>query len=428
MIILRNLCVPLACLSVWALAENKLAELPYVGTAPTAAEPSGIVVSKKVDAKSCSFDDVAAVASNASPGTQVNIPAGTCDWGLQSLKVGAGVYIKGAGKNQTVIVRNPLVDTANAEKRGPGNFLIAFNCAPGKPNTLSNLTLQGGGKGGEMNNGSDARDNGLLLNGWKYVNGAKLSSPCDDFRIFNAKFSGFGFSAISVTGNPAAMRGVIFNNDFVHNYTYHAQNKGVVLGYGVSVMGDGSWPGLALGTADNIFIENNYMLGNRHHVASNNSSRYVFRYNTAISTASTRNHFALDAHGRSDMKNPSTGSRQYEIYNNIIGTDAPDGARTAIGLRGGDGVVFNNDISAQFRYGLELMLENPDDAAGKNSCKEVPDRISHLYVWDNKLPTRDAATNGVFSVCPDVVKLDRDYFLQPKKGYAPFTYPHPLRK
>lgn len=413
-----------------AHAENVATGLPYVGTAPTAPEPAGIKVTAKVDAKSCSFTDVSAVAENAVPGTQVNIPAGTCDWGLNSLKVGAGVYLKGAGKNQTIIVRNPSADPANAEKRGPGNYLITFNCAPGKPNTLSNLTLQGGGKGSEINNGNDARDNGLLLNGWQYVNGARLGSPCDDFRIFNSKFSGFGFSGINITGNPSNTRGVIFNNDFMYNYSYVPASKSITLGYGVSVFGDASWPELALGTADNIFIEDNYMVGNRHHIASNNSSRYVFRYNTAISTASTRNHFALDAHGRGDSKGSATGSRQYEIYRNVLNTDLPDSgtARTAVGIRGGDGVIFDNDISALFRFGIELMIEGATDGEGKLTCKDAPDRISNLYIWNNKLPIREAEKNGVISTCPDIVKLGRDYFLQPKKGYTPFTYPHPLRK
>jgi hypothetical protein len=409
-------------------AENA-AGLPYVGTAPTAPEPTGIKVTTKVDAKSCSFADVSAVAADAVPGTQVNIPAGTCDWGLNSLKVGPGVYIKGAGKNQTTIVRNPSADPASAEKRGPGNYLITFNCAPGKPNTLSNLTLQGSGKGGEKQNGSDERDNGLHLSGWKYVNGARMPSSCEDFRIFNTKFSGFGFAAINVNGSPATTRGVIFNNDFINNYFYNTRAQAVVLGYGVSVYGDGSWPDLALGTAENIFIENNYMVGNRHHVASNNSSRYVFRYNTVIATPSTRNDFSVDAHGRGVNNGSKTGSRQYEIYGNVIETDLPktEMARTAIGIRGGDGVIFNNAIGAQFRLGIELMIEGSYDDKGKLDCKSAPDSIADLYVWDNQLLMPNAAKNGITSVCSEIIKQGRDYFIQPKKGYAPFTYPHPLR-
>lgn len=419
----------LAAGSVLGHAEIKPAGLPYVGSAPTAPEPTGIKVTNKVDARSCSFDDVSAVASRAEPGTQVNIPAGTCDWGLNSLKVGPGVYIRGAGKNLTVIARNTPDESANPEKIGPGNFLITFNCAPGKPNALSNLALQGNGKGGEKSNGSDQRDNGLMLNGWKYSGGARLSSACEDFRVFNAKFSGFGASAITVNGSPVANRGVVFNNDFINNYFFHPRHKAVILGYGVVVYGDGSWPGLALGSADNIFIENNYMAGNRHHVASNNSSRYVFRYNTAVTTASTKNDFALDAHGRAEQNGSPTGSRQYEIYGNVINTDLPrsDVARTAIGIRGGDGVIFNNTIAAQFRYGLELMVEGGYDAQGKLSCKMPPDRITDLFIWDNTLPMPNSTVNGVISVCPEVVKIDRDYFLRPKKGYTPFSYPHPLR-
>ena len=242
-------------------------------------------------------------------------------------------------------------------------------------------------------------------------------------------FSGFGFSAITINGNPTTTRGVIFNNDFTNNYFYNSRSQTIVLGYGVVVYGDGSWPELRLGTADNIFIENNYMYGNRHHVASNNSSRYVYRYNTAITTTNTRNHYALDAHGRGANNGSKSGSRQYEIYGNVIDTDLPkaESARTAIGIRGGDGVIFANFIGAQFRFGLELMVENAREAQGKEACNSVPDRITDLYIWDNRISVANSAKNGVLSVCPNTVQLGRDYFLQSKKYYFPFTYPHPLR-
>ncbi len=430
MIKLNYFCVLLLCCNLHAQAESKPAALPYTDTAPTAPEPSGIKVTTKVDAKSCSFEDVEMVAAKAGPGTQVNIPAGTCDWGLSSLKVGPGVYIKGAGKNQTVLVRNPNADPAIAAKRPGGNFMITFNCAPGKPNTFSNLTLQASGKGGEKQNGSDERDNGLHLQGWKYVNGVRESSPCQDFRVFNSKFTGFGFSAITVNGVPTATRGVIFNNDFIHNFTFDSLTRGVILGYGVVVYGDGSWPELTLGTADNIFIENNYMYGNRHHVASNNASRYVFRYNTGTSIVSAKNFYPIDAHGRGENNGSKAGSRQYEIYGNVLNAELPpsEHIRSAVGLRGGDGVLFNNTFSSQFRAGIELYVEGSVNSFGGVTCKPAPDSIANLYIWDNPFLMADAAKNGVVSTCPEIVKLGRDYFLQAKKNYAPFAYPHPLRQ
>jgi hypothetical protein len=430
MIILNYFCLLIFALSFAVHAENKPVDLPYVSTAPTAPEPTGIKVTNKVDAKSCHFDDVSAVASKAEPGTQVNIPAGNCDWGLHSLKVGPGVYIRGAGKTQTIISRNTPPEPTNPDKTGAGNALMTIDCAPGKPNALSNLTLQGNGRGGEPQNGSDQRDNGLKLNGFRLVNGTRSSSPCENFRVFNTKFSGFGFSAINITGDPTKTSGVIFNNDFLHNYFYQAINKGVILGYGVVVYGDSSWPNLALGTADNVFIENNFMLGNRHHVASNHSSRYVFRYNTAITTSATKSHYALDVHGRLATERTYTGSRQYEIYGNIIEANLPqgEGARTAAGIRGGDGVIFNNTIGPQFRFGIELMVEGSYDGQGKLNCKSAPDTISDLYIWDNKLNMAHVEKNGVTSVCSDIVKPGRDFFMQQKKGYTPYTYPHPLRQ
>ncbi len=397
---------------------------------PPAPEPAGIKVARTVTAKSCNFADVSEVVTSAKAETKVQIPAGICDWGTQSLSVGPGIYLKGAGKRATIIKRTTPIDSANQEKKGNPHYLVTIHCSPGQPNSFSDISLQGNGVGlgDPKENDADPRDNGLKLNGWKYVEGKLTPSPCQDFRVFNAHFFGFGFAAVTVVGDPRQTRGVIFKNDFLNNYYYNARIKTTILGYGVAVYGDNSWPELALGTADNIFIEDNNMSGNRHHVASNQSSRYVFRHNFASATPITRNDVSVDAHGRSSAT--TTGSRQVEIYGNQLDAAMPksETARAAIGIRGGDGVIFNNTISEKFRYGIELQVEGSYNGFGRLDCSNSPpDRITSLYIWGNTINTANPDTTGIFSDCPDVVKQDRDYFLTKKPGYTPYIYPHPLR-
>ncbi len=343
-----------------------------------------------INVANCSYSAVQSAVNSAAADTTINIPAGDCNWGTQQLTVPGGVYLQGAGQDATIIRRVGTVSNTA--------YLVAFNCSNGKAAKFSKIGMVGNGNG-------SIQDKGLgLLNG------------CQNFKVSNSKFSNFIFSAIYV-GDAANQSGVIYSNNFINNYSSTLKN----LGYGVVVYGGGAWPALALGSANAVFVEDNYFSGNRHNIASNNGSVYVFRHNTVIGTDAAKDYAMTDAHG---LSSSSRGSRSFEIYNNDYSTNITSGLqRTAIGIRGGDGVIFNNTSTATISRTIELMTEG-------FSCGTYPgpDQIRSLYIWNNSANASNGyTTNGIDNTCPSSIGLNRDYFLSAKPGYTPYTYPHPLR-
>lgn len=243
-------------------------------------------------------------------------------------------------------------------------------------------------------------------------NGLGLMQGCVDFSVFNMKFTHFVFSGLYV-GSSENQRGVIFKNDFIDNYRTEVHN----LGYGIVVYGGGTWPTLTLGSANAVYAEDNYFSGNRHNLASNNGSRYVFRHNTVIATDAVKDFAMTDAHGKSSSPR---GSRSWEIYENTYSATLTSGReRTAIGMRGGDGVAFNNTMTSNIAYPIELQVEGFTCGAYPG-----PDQIRSAYVWNN---STNGLANGILNDCPASIQNGRDVFTMSKPGYVPYIYPHPLR-
>ncbi len=337
-----------------------------------------------IEAQSCAFSSIkeaVQTAIDSKTNSLIIIPSGTCDWTSNVLKIPGGISLKGAGKTSTVLQGNP----------GTNATLITVDCSNGKTSRVSDMTLIGKG------------DATTLDGGLAFLNG------CADFMVFNSTFRDFVGSGITVRGNA---RGVIFQNDFLDNY--RADPTRMATGYGVVVYGNGTWPPLELGTANAVFVESNHFSGNRHSIASNNGSRYVFRYNTVIGVDLTRDFSMVDAHG---LTYSPRGSRSWEIYNNTFTTKhlTPNHARSVVGIRGGDGVMFNNTLTnpATVVTMIELWAENASTYPG-------PDQMTSGYFWNNTPNTiRNSASN--------ILAEGRDYFLYARPGYTPYTYPHPLR-
>lgn len=349
---------------------------PYLPPAPTATTPT-------LTASSCAFGAVQATVNKAVAGTTVRIPAGDCSWGTGQLVVPGGIHIRGAGKTATVIRRTAHVSNSV--------YLVKFDCANGQRARLSGLTLVGRGN-------SATRDKGV-----------GLINNCLDFRVHHAKFTRFVFAAIEIKGKTS-QRGVIYENDFIDNYSATLRN----LGYGVVVYADATWPALELGTRNAVFVENNYMVGNRHHIASNNTSRYVFRYNTAVANDLTKNFPMVDAHG--PAFGSSRGSRSWEVYNNSFSARLTSGrAYAGVAMRGGDGVIFGNTFTSNIAYPVVLTMEE-----GQCGTYPAQDQIRRAWIWNG-------GTNPITNKCPASIRLNRDYFNVRKSGYMPFAYPHPLR-
>lgn len=334
-----------------------------------------------INAKGGSRTQVLDAINQTSIGDTVFIPAGTYSFdGGISMK--AGITIMGAGQDKTILKKSG--------NTGPYTFTV------------------------DGSNGERVRITGMTIIGINPTMspGIKIVKGCKDFRIDHITFKNCYDRAIEVHDNST---GVIDHNIFLDNELTDV----VVFGDG-----DGTWrKAYKLGGPDAVFIEDNYFEqkspknpGMAHHVASNNGSKYVFRYNTMVD--GYMNAQAIDVHGNKFYW--PRGSRSYEIYNNkLTATHRWLGLR----IRGGDGVIYNNELGGDLTYPIDLMHEGRD---GDGNCSyPCVDQIRELYMWGN---TYNGKVSPVKVRHPELLKENRDFFLKEKPGYVPYQYPHPLTK
>lgn len=329
---------------------------------------------REINAASGNPSDVQNSINQASQGDVINIPAGTFTFN-QMVKMQAGITLKGAGVDQTILRRTTSSSQA----------MIEIDGSNGNPlSRITGMTMQGV----DPENGQ----------------GINIYNNCKDFRIDNMKFRKFVGSAITVRGDDA--RGVIDHNIF----SEHSR-------YGIVVVGNGdaNWDKpLELGTANAIYVEDNYMeLSTWHHMTSNNGSKYVFRYNE-ISDDQVSVH-AIDVHGYDFWPR---GSRSYEIYNNLIKANS---RFTGLSIRGGDGVIFENTLEGTFSIPIDLS----NDGQRGNCSYPCPDQIRNTYIWNNTY-NGSLVKAKVNSSDTNVIQENRDFFSTQKPGYTPYIYPHPL--
>ncbi len=330
---------------------------------------------KIINATSGSSKDVRTAVNAATAGDTVMVPAGQFSFD-ESVKISAGLTILGAGIDKTILQKS----TSSTK------FMFDVDGSNGRRITIGGITFIGVDSG--------TSDSGI-----------KLNNGCKNFRIFNCTFKKFNRSGITIRGNA---NGVIDHCSFIDNYL-----RGY--GYGVEVYGSGdeNWNRpLTLGTENSIFVEDSYFTGNRHCIASNNGSRYVFRYNQIVDNREDA--AAIDAHGLSSWPR---GSRSYEIYENVIDNSIKRWA--GIGIRGGDGVIFNNVMVRGITNPIILWND------GGNNCYPCKDQIRELYIWNNTYQG-SPATVDFWQGGEQVIKENREYFLTSRPDYTPFTYPHPL--
>lgn len=365
-------------------------------TWPTPAAARTIV------AASGSAAAIQSAINRAAPGDTVEIPEGKFDFSGQ-VHLTDEIDIRGAGRDRTELVKTDAL--------GEWKPMFRVDCKTGRGFDFSGLTLHG--KGGEVQGDSSRpgpiKDHGIVLQG-----------ACRDFRIFGSRFTKFTRAGIEIVGtvgsNPGEPRGVIYDNEFTENWYPW-------LGYGVAVVGHPSaWQHpIHFGDEEAVYIEDNTFVGNRHAVAANNGGSYVFRHNLVRNARGED--AAIDAHGRGPYW--ERGTRRFEIYRNTVSND--EHRRLAIGLRGGSGVVFENEID-NASSAIVLMLEL---VPGEVPAYPVKDQIADVWIWGNVVDHQKRDGIVVFTrpevTVADFIKEGRDFFNRPKPGYTPLTYPHPLR-
>ena len=330
--------------------------------------------------------DVQALINAAGSNGVIQIPAG-CYEITDSVGVPAGKRVFGAGMDKTILYRNP---DRSRDRDRPIFWVFGRGESETQVSGIAFLGVRDTNDKGE--------DYGIVLS----------NNP--NFRVDHCYFEGFGWAGVRTEGMS---RGVIDHSVFVDNFKKGIDN----LGYGVVVYGANQWPDdPGAGTADAVFVEDSLFVGSRHAIASSGGAHYVFRYNRV-----QRNVIAcsVDAHGLGFGW--SRGTRYVEIYGNTV--EEPVYKECGIGIRGGDGVIFGNTLRG-FAKPILLIVEwgTPDRL---KSSYPAANQIRDLWIWDNEVqggpsvPQIDQEAKGF-------IEQGRDYFTQPKPGYEPYPYPHPL--
>ena len=396
-----------------------------------------------ITATSCSRTDVQNAINVAPDGTTVFIPSGTCTWTAQvSVDKPKTITIQGAGIDRTVIV-----DNVSKTSGAANTVLLSIKGALGKTFRLTGMTFRG-----------MAQDANEYNKGTIYIYG-----NAHKFRLDHLKFDKPGTAAVRYAGD---LWGVVDHNYF--DLSNHKQGNIVWdVGYG-----DESFASpLALGTDRAVYIEDNTFIGSgiagAGPVNSFGGGRFVFRYNTIMNDV-------LSTHG-TETGGRYRSVRSYEIYNNAFTTNYL--LFTAIFLRGGTGVIFNNTCGGMGGPTGYLSLYRMDnyrttdprintfgicdgrnpwdgnndptgypclDQLGRgegdllqgdkplNSVTRAvtwPHQFSEpLYAWNNAWSPVPNNPGSLFNnSAPAVIQQGRDFFDgQRKPGYAPYTYPHPL--
>jgi parallel beta helix pectate lyase-like protein len=307
--------------------------LGATGMTALAVTPYKARAAATINAASGLAADIQVAVNAALPGDTVQIPTGTFAFTGQVFAPD-GIHIKGAGRDSTYLIKS---DNLSAWQ---GMFTI--DCKTGLPFIFSDMTLQGRLDALQGTNRTTAVTN--VTDQGLYIKGA-----AKNVQIYNCRFTKFIRAGVELRGDngtiPGPQTGVIYNNIFYDNWYTN-------LGYGVAIDGyPNSWSTThALGTANAVYIEDNYFELYRHAVTSGNGANYVARYNTCKNNY--QNAQTFDAHGKSASW--PRGTQTVEIYNNTVNNAIVRWAGVAV--RGGSGVVWGNTISG-VQHGVVVQLE-----------------------------------------------------------------------
>jgi hypothetical protein len=338
-----------------------------------------------IHASGCSSSDVQAAINSASGGDTVVLPPScvvTWNSGV-SIPESKGITLNG---NSARVARGSL---------GNGSPLIDVGVNATTWTRVTGFTF------------TDSKaSNGLFI----LIDGGDETSP--KFRIDHCSFTAHDMGVHIKIGAP--VYGVIDHNSFTWD-----QNSEVIHNEAYGATSTAGWTNdVVPGSANAVYIEDNtftnetsgnpaYFWGGSA-VQGYYGSRTVFRYNQVEMAT-------VDMHGTPGM----IGARWWEIYENTFHVVDNGDIDKIIGMRGGSGVIFNNRKIGRTDYKGEIVLYEEDSGypalyqigRGKNQS------LDPTYAWNNDAVARSGSSN---------VQLNRDFYLSPKPGYKPYTYPHPM--
>jgi hypothetical protein len=285
--------------------------------------PHGLGASGVVAATSCNAADVQSAINRADDGDTVTVPAGKCIWLTTVVMEYKSITLQGAGIDKTVLIDAvPKVPTGNP----PGHMLLVHT-KPGLLTRVTGFTFDGSTTGIV-----DIFNKSLV----------RLDGTSKTWRIDNNRFIATRTSAVSIHGfTYGVLDHSIFDYQGHNNplYVHHDQWNGVP-------NGDGSWSDeLYLGTEKAIYVEDNVFNSDGSRLVWGldgwSGHRVVYRYNTL-------NNAVISNHG-TESGARLRGARSYEFYRNRISYNGASGPfPTAIQVRSGNGVIFENTVTGAF--------------------------------------------------------------------------------
>ena len=358
-----------------------------------------------INATSCDSSAVQSAISNAQAGDIVSVPAGNCSW--SSFTIPGGIHVRGAGIGVTNVTVNGTVTV----------------------NKHSSWSVELSGFSFYKSGGGNAARMFRVTGPWQHepplIHDNEFT--VDAAAIFRYETNG----------------GVIFNNVFRGAWDDSAfQHK---------IDNDTqSWSTAdTMGARDadgkrNVYVENNVFEGMANQATDfDDAARVVFRYNTL-------NNASFNSHG---LATSPIGVRHFEVYNNDFNyLDDQVNQNWHIWIRGGTGVIFDNDvediIGTQWGNKMELHLSvRAAVDGGVNGCcrswacdHQIGQNhdgnsqfLDALRIWNNTgtlaYGLSDNWSNSCGNNMSDFLQHGRDFVVtaDAKTGYAPYTYPHPLR-
>jgi len=332
----------------------------------------------------------------------------------------------------------------NAASAGDTVVFPAGNCAWPSAMTINKpLSIIGAGSG---TGGTKLISSGIMTDGFFHV--TRINST-DLMRI-----SGFYFemknmvpyTAVSIYSNNMdniridhnifnqGNRSIIFHNlkgVIDHNYFY---NGNISIEYSAAEKATTSWASMAAGTADALFIEDNYFIQDANYlrtytnenIQTQNGGKLVIRYNhfdsSNIPDTCADPMLPIMTHGSASdgVANgywqigtmASRGQSVVEIYNNVF-----EGKRIdfPIIVRGGANLIYNNVIG-KVKYTPRIMLREEEYTESQwsplRSQWPAEDQVHNTFLWNNKYDGSQLTVDNI-AVVPDgdKIKMNRDFFL-----------------
>lgn len=359
--------------------------------------------SATINSASVSYTDVLSAINAASDGDTIILPAGAALW-TNSLTVDKGVSIVGSGYDATIIT--------NGVAPGYSAYTIIFD--PADPATVglfrvSRLQINGNWNGGGI---------------WILNNPGNTNDVLHLVRVDRCKFVGCGNTTYTMRAlNITALAwGLADQNVFLDNQkTFDMEN-------GVS---DEAVPwsipaSYSLGTTNTFVFERNYVTNNDSRcsliTSGGQGGRYVFRH-SVIDTQGDSDNQHFDIHG--DFDGGNRGTVCAEIYGVRVVTKAA--SYQFLDHRGGTALIFSNSIVHPIT-GLAFQMR--EEGTG---TYPLQDQVTASYYWANTYGSSTGLENAaepfvLSGSSTNYIQLGRDYWTEPKPGFSPLVFPHPLAR